>query len=208
MSHQVTPPQAILPRIFSSHSGSWLMLLSLQCIVASVIYFDFISGHKYFAFSDAANDTYFQYVPLAMHLANYLATEGFPGWSFQVGLGGNLGMLTDPFLLASVMFGADAVPGGRIWFYLLKIACGGAFFLGGLLSLEVRREAALATALAFSFCGYMLIDGQWDSLATEFVFFSLIFWALAHHRRQRGLVFLPVAIAAAAVSCSLFMPFF
>ncbi|OGA00237.1 MAG: hypothetical protein A3H35_06545 [Betaproteobacteria bacterium RIFCSPLOWO2_02_FULL_62_17] len=184
------------------------MLLCLQYIVACVIYFDFMSGRKYFAFADAGNDSYFQYIPLAMHLANYLATEGFPGWSFQVGLGANLGMLTDPFLLASTLFGAEAVPGGRIWFYLLKIACGGAFFLGGLLALELRREAALASALAFSFCGYMLIDGQWDSLATEYVSFSLIFWALARQHRQHGLVFLPLAIAAAAASSSVFMPFF
>jgi uncharacterized membrane protein YfhO len=206
--HPVTFVRASLSRIFSSRIGCWFILLGLQCIVAAVVYFDFISARKYFAFTDAGNDTYHQYIPLAMHLANYLATEGFPGWSFQVGLGANLGMLTDPFLLASALFGAEAVPGGRIWFYLLKIGCGGAFFLGGLLALNVRREAAVASALAYSFCGYMLIDGQWDSLATEYVFFALIFWALARHHRQRGLVFLPLAIAAAVASASLFMPYF
>ena len=208
MGHQhATIADANSSTLICSRSGCWLLLLGLQCIVASLIYFDFMAGRKYFAFADASNDSYFQFIPLAMHLADYLSSEGFPGWSFQVGLGANLGMLTDPFLLASALFGPDAVPGGRIWFYLLKIACGGAFFLCGLLELEMRREAALASALAFSFCGYMLIDGQWDLLATEFVFFALIFWALARQRRHRGLVFLPLAVAAAMTS-SFFMPYY
>ena len=204
---QATPAPAGLSKLISSRRSCWYLLLGLQCVVASAIYFDFMAGRKYFAFADASNDSYFQFIPLAMHFAKYLSTEGFPGWSFQVGLGANLGILTDPFLLASTLFGAEAVPGGRIWFYLLKIACGGAFFMGGLLALPVRREAALASALAYSFCGYMLIDGQWDLLATEFVFFALIFWALARQHRHRGLVFLPLAIAA-AVPSSFFMPYY
>ena len=199
--------QAGLSELIFSRSSCWCLLLGLQCIVATFVYFDFMTGSKYFAFADAGNDSYFQFIPLAMHLANYLATEGFPGWSFQLGLGANLGILTDPFLLASAQFGVAAVPGGRIWFYLLKIICGGAFFLGGLLALEIRREAALASALAYSFCGYMLIDGQWDLLATEFVFFALLFWALAYHLNHRSLVFLPLAIAA-AVTSSFFMPYY
>lgn len=202
----MSPDRSAPSRLFSNRLRCWLLLFGWQCAVAAVIGFAFISGRQYFAFSDAGADTYFQFIPVTMHLARYLASEGFPGWSFQVGLGANLGMLTDPFQLLSAAFGAQQVPGVRIWIYLLKIACGGAFFLYGLLALGMRREAAVAGALAYSFCGYMLVDGQWDPLATEAVFFALLFWALARHQQLRGVLFLPLAVAAAAAS-GLFMPF-
>ncbi|MDO8788265.1 MAG: YfhO family protein [Sulfuritalea sp.] len=176
------------------------MLLALQILVASVIYWKFLNGSQYFAFADIGSDTYTQFIPLAMHMADYLGNEGFPGWSFQVGLGASLGMLTDPFLLLSTVFGAEAVPGLRIWIFMLKIACGGAFFLQALLALELRREAALVGALAYSFCGYLLIDGQWDPHASEFVFHALLLWVVVRHRRNGGVLVLPLAVAAMAAS--------
>ncbi len=176
------------------------VLLGLQIAVAAAIYQDFITGRKVFAFADIGSDTYGQFVPLAMHLSRYLATEGLPGWSFQVGLGASLAMFTDPFLLLSTAFGPEAVPGMRIWIHLLKIACGGAFFLRGLLAMGIHRDAAIAPALLYSFCGYILVDGQWDPHASEFVFYSLILWAVAHQRVRGGSSFVPLAVAAAAVS--------
>ncbi len=43
-------------RFVSSPRRCWLILFGLQCIMATVIYFEFIAGRKYFAFSDVAGD--------------------------------------------------------------------------------------------------------------------------------------------------------
>lgn len=181
--------------------GDRALLLGLQLAVAAVLFYDFLLGRKYFAFFDIGSDTYFQFVPAAIHLA---ANSGIlSGWSFSVGLGTAVGLLPDPFSLLGIAGGSGHVLDLRIWVYLFKIVLGGLAFHGFLVTIGARREAALLAAFSYSFCGQIVSDGQWDPHATEFAVYPLILWALARQRYAGDLWPIPMAIAFATV-CGVF----
>lgn len=175
---------------------SWLGLLGLQVVATLLVFSDFLSGKFYFAYLDIASDSYGQIVPYAMYLARSIAREGGGGWSFQIGLGGSTTvMLGDLATLLSQSAGIGNILPARIVFYLLKILLGGAFFLLFIRYYLQRWESSVISALAYSFCGFMVINGQWDIEATAFVFYPLVLWAIVRHLRSGGIVVLPFVIA-------------
>ena len=136
-----------------------------------------------------------------MHMARKLASEGFTGWSFELGLGGPTNFLVgDVFSLMGMLGGPDAVLPLRIWVYMLKITLGGSAFLLLIRCYVTRWETAVITALAYSFCGFIVVNGQWDVEATGFVFFPLVAWAITRHLRNGGVVMLPLVTAATLLS--------
>lgn len=175
---------------------SWCILLTLQALVSLLVFSEFLSGHFYFAYLDIGSDSYFQVVPYAMHLARTIARQGFEGWSFQIGLGGPTpAMFGDMTSMLVQSVGSDQILPSRIWFYILKILLGGSFFLLFIRYYVTRWESAVICALSYSFCGYMVIDGQWDVQATAFVFYPLVLWALFKHIRNGNIILFPVVIA-------------
>ncbi len=174
------------------------MLAALQAAVALVLFHDYLFGNKYFAFVDIGSDTFTHSVPTLMHLA--VPANWASAWSFNIGLGALLPVSLSPFTLLGIAAGPEHVLDMRIWVYLAKIFTGGAAFYGFVLASGARREIALIVALAYSFCGYVTTDGQWDPFSTEFVAYALVLWAIASHARHRNVWFIPVAIAFAAYS--------
>ena len=190
-------------------TGTWansgaLVLLGVQLLVCTALLGKFFFGTRAFAYRDIGSDTSLQFTPYAIQLANYLRRDGWPGWSFEMGLGQNLAPLADPFTLLNAAFGAEHVLVLRAWVYGLKLVLAGGLFYRFLLAGGARRAVAVPVALAYSFCGYALIDGQWDPFATELVVHALVLWAIARQLRSGGRVLLPVATAAAF----LLAPFF
>jgi uncharacterized membrane protein YfhO len=179
-----------------------LTLLLLQAIVAALVLWPFLTGERYFAYLDIGSDTYTSYTALAVDLARLFGREGWTGWSFNMGLGAPVAIATfsDAFRLLTQVAGPDNVPALRIWVYLLKIALGGVFFLLLARELVERNEAALITALAYSFCGYMVVNGVWDSETNAFVFFPLVLWSIVRHLRNGDVVSFPLALGAATLS--------
>nr|WP_295784195.1 YfhO family protein [Rhodoferax sp.] len=175
---------------------SWLTLLGLHALVSALIFSYFLSGKFYFAYIDIGSDSYREVVPYAMYLTRAMALEGFTGWSFQLGLGGPTTALFGDLatLLQSLVF--ENILPARIYIYLLKVVLGGSFFLLFIRHYLQRWESAVISALAYSFCGFMVINGQWDIEATAFVFYPLGLWAITRHLRTGGLLALPLVIAA------------
>lgn len=187
-----------MPPMKSDLFKSWLNLFGLQVIAMLLVFSEFLSGKFYFAYFDIGSDSYKQVVPYAMHLARTLTREGFTGWSFQLGLGGpTTVMMGDLASLLSQLVGVESILPARIVFYLLKIALGGAFFLLFIRYYVKRWESAVISALAYSFCGFMVINGQWDIEATAFVFYPLVLWAIVRQLRGGGVALLPLVIATA-----------
>lgn len=181
-------------------SRAWMILVGLQGMLAVILFHDFLSGQFRFAYFDIGGDTYFQFVPYAIHMVRTLFSEPFGGWSFQIGLGGQTAWLPrDGFTLFYLAGGTDNVLSLRIWVYLLKIVLGGSAFFALARCFVTRRETAVIAALAYSFCGYVVANGQWDPEATTFVFFPLILWAIVQQLRTGNGVVLPVVIAVSLV---------
>lgn len=180
---------------------SWLILFGLQLFVSLAVFSRFISGQFYFAYIDIGSDSFGQVVPFSMHMARTLAREGFTGWSFESGLGSPTALwLGDVFGLLSLLGGPDHVLPLRIWVYILKLVLGGAAFFVFVRAYVTRWETVVISALAYSFCGYAVINGQWDSEATAFIFFPLVLWAIDRHLRSAKVIALPLVVALSLVS--------
>lgn len=178
--------------------AGWPLLAVLQASVALVLFHDYIFGPKFFAFIDIGSDTYAQFVPALVHLAS--PENWTSAWSFNLGLGAPMPAPMSPFTLLGIAAGPQHVLDMRLWVYLLKILAGGGAFYGFFLATGARRDVALVVALSYSFCGYVMTDGQWDPSSTEFVTYALILWAIARYASGGNSWFIPVAIALSAYS--------
>lgn len=176
---------------------AWVVLLALQVLVALLTLWPFISGHRYFAYLDIASDTYNNATAYSQDLARLFGREGWTGWTFDIGLGAPITFnFIDTFRLLTQLGGAAHVLDLRIWVYLLRIALGGAFFLLLARQFVQRKEAALIAALCYSFCGYMVVNGVWDSEASAFVFFPLVLWSIVRLLRADDRISFPLALGA------------
>ena len=182
---------------------AWMLLAALQAAIALALFHDFIFGDKYFAFRDIGSDTIGQFVPTLMYLArpeNWTST-----WSFSIGLGAASPLTLAPFTLLGIAGGPEHVLDLRIWVYLAKIFAGGAAFYAFAATLSKRRAVALIVALSYSFCGYVMTDGQWDPFSNEFVAYAVLLWALAQHSRKPHRWALALALAYAIYSGAFFV---
>lgn len=181
----------------SNRFSGWTLLIALQAATSLILFHDYIFGDRFFAFVDIGSDTFAQFVPLLIHMT---APENWASaWSFNVGMGAVL-LPPNPFTLLGIAAGPEHVLDMRIWVYLAKIFAGGGAFYGFALATGARREIALIVAIAYSFCGYVATDGQWDPSATEFVAYALILYAIARHATHRNTWLIPLAVAFAAYS--------
>jgi len=185
---------------------SWGILVALQLLIAILLFKDFFAGNVYFAYLDIAADTYAQFSAHAMMMARAFASEGWTGWSFQIGLGAPTAALAyDTLMLLTQLGGADHVLELRIWVYVLKLVLAGTCFLLLARCWPVRREAAIMGALAYAFCGYMVTSGVWGPDANPLIAFPLVLWAIVRRLRNGGLVALPLAVAASLYSGIVFL---
>src|SRR5947209_17527621 len=70
-----------------------LFPLVLLLPVACVVYWRFLNGDAVLLYKDIGSDSLNIYYPGFVHLADYIRTEGYPGWSFFVGMGQDLSHL-------------------------------------------------------------------------------------------------------------------
>jgi len=183
-----------------------LILLGLQLLAILPIFWHFLSGDAYFAYTDIGSDTFGFYTPIAQHIARTVAQEGFTGWSFGIGLGSATALwLGDVFMWLNALGGPDNVLPLRIWVYVLKLVLGGMAMLALLRLWFAQISVQVTGALAYTFCGYMVINGQWDSEAAVFIMLPLILWAIVRQVRDGGWLALPLVVALALVCGSFFV---
>lgn len=185
---------------------AWLVLIGLQVPVIVLLFWRFLSGQAYFAYTDIGSDTMGFYTPIAQHMARTLALEGFTGWSFGIGLGSATALwLGDAFMWLNTLGGPDGVLALRIWVYVLKLVLGGLAMLLLLRQWFGAWQVPLIGALAYSFCGYIVINGQWDSEAGVFAMLPLLLWAIVRCLRGKGWLALPLVVALALVCGAFFV---
>lgn len=180
---------------------AWLILWAMQVLVALAVFSSFLSGKVYFAYLDIGSDSYGQVGAALVYMARIIADGRWSDWAFEIGLGSPTALMgADLFMVLNTLGGVDNVLPWRIWVYLLKIALGGTAFFMLVRYVVTRWEAAVISALAYSFCGYVVINGQWDGEATAFVFFPLVLWAAFRAMVQGKFTAFPVAVAVALMS--------
>jgi uncharacterized membrane protein YfhO len=147
----------------------------------------YIIKGKAFSFIDIGSDTFFSFYPLQLAVGRQL--HGFHDltWSFDLGLGGYLGTLFDPFWFLTAIFPDSWQLALRLPLFIVKVILAGSFFYGYLRLVGFRSIYATIGALAFSFSSYGTIDVQWDLIiGVEFVQFAAYLYLLEQFLRRQA----------------------
>jgi len=157
----------------SAHTRGLATYVGLAWTVQALIAWYFHTQKRSFAFIDPGIDSFYAFYPLQTAVTRQLRELHTLSWSFDLGLGGYLGTLFDPFWMLAVPFGDRWQLALRLPLYLVKLTLAGGFFYGYLAMIGFRARYAVIGALCYAFSSYGTIDAQWDvPSGVEFVQFS------------------------------------
>jgi len=189
-----------LARAGTGHSPTWNRLWwvgSLAGIlgIGFLVYEPYLTFQKLFLFKDVATDSVDVFWPIFLHISEYFRSEGYPLWTFSIGVGqGLFGWIGDPFLFLIYLLPPLSVGFALGWLQLLKTVVAGIFFLNWLRLLGVGRFAATVGTVGLVFSAHMVIRGNWTHYATEVVMVAFALFAFECFLRKRFWQLLPLAI--------------
>jgi len=160
-----------------SWAAVWLPGLSLL-LVGAVIYWRFLFGDAVLLYKDVGNDSMNSYYPDFVNLSSYIRSQGFPSWSFCVGMGQDLAYATGYLIWQPVSWlPKELIAPALIFQHLGKILVAGLFFFRFLQLRGLPAPAPLLGSLLLTFSAYMCMGSCWYPLADEVVCFSGILLA-------------------------------
>jgi len=177
-----------------------LATFALLALLGVAVFWDFLLGPKLYLFEDVGGDALTLFYPRFVHVADYLRSEGLPGWSFSQGFGQDIRpfSLGDPFAWILYAAGAERVAHAMAAMELAKLVAAGCFFGAALRSVGFRSATAAAGAVLYAFSGLMVVGSGWIVFSTYGVQLALILWGFERFwMHGRPWVF-PLAIAACA----------
>jgi uncharacterized membrane protein YfhO len=176
---------------------SWRVFAGLVLLgVGLVIYWPFVFGDGVLLYRDIGSDSLTSYYVDFVHLSRYIRTDGFPGWSFHVGMGQDLAYATGFLFLEPVTWlPARFIAQALVYQHLLKMLVTGLLFFRFLQLQRAPAPVAVLGSLVVAFSAYLTIG----SCCTWFQEEAIVFTALlvgAEIAIQRGRwLLLVVAIA-------------
>jgi uncharacterized membrane protein YfhO len=190
MAHENNEPLPAAPRSWRVFAG--LILLG----VGLVIYWPFVFGDGVLLYHDIGSDSLTSYYVDFVHLSKYIRTDGFPGWSFHIGMGQDLAYATGFLFLEPVTWlPARFIAQALVYQHLLKMLITGLLFFRFLQLQRAPAPVAVLGSLVVAFSAYLTIG----SCCTWFQEEAIVFTALlvgAEMALQRGRwLLLVVAIA-------------
>ena len=192
-----------------SHRQGLVLLLMLITLLSSVVYWDFVTFTNIFLYKDIGSDTLNVFYPKYIHLADYLRSEGWPGWSFSQGMGQNIfpHSIGNPFELILFFIGSERLAYGLVYVEILKISLAGIFFYLYLRLLSIDVLTSVMGGLLYAFSGFMILGGTWYVFSVEAFYFALLLYAFERYLKEGVWVYFPIGIALvlAGISFSLYM---
>ncbi len=174
----------------------WITL-GLISVIILVIFFDFIMGNRYYLFKDIGSDSLNGYYPYILNSVRYLGEEGFPRWSFAMGMGQSIypGSFGDPFAFIINLMGTQKVAYGIILSDISKYIVTCWLFFLYLRLLNLSKTSAMIGSLLFSLSGFMVVAGSWYTFSLEVVYMAFLLFAFEKLYKQNNWFFFPIAIA-------------
>lgn len=169
--------------------GGLLLYLAYALGIAVLLSLYYVIKHRAFAFVDIGIDLYNFYYPIQVAQARQLRELHDLTWSFQLGLGGYLGMPINPLRLLFAPLPDSWQLGARLPIYFVRLVLGGSFFYGYLRRVHFDPKQAVIGALAFSYSSYAVVNGQWDSEGLVVLQFAAYLYFLESYLCTRKLWF-------------------
>ena len=155
-------------------------------VVGAVIFRGFVFGNAVLLYKDIGSDSLIDYYPWFVHFSDYLRNEGFPSWSFAVGMGQDIFYLAGYLLLDPVTWlPKSQIAPALVYQHLAKILVAGLLFFRFLRLRGLELPASLLGSLLLCFSAYMSMGSCWYILADEVVCFSALLLAAEEAIRGR-----------------------
>lgn len=190
------------------------LMLSMLVLLCFIVFHKFIFGSALYLFKDIGSDTLNIYYPSYINISAILREDGFPGWSFEQGLGQNVFpfSLSDPAVYLLYMLGSDNLPFGIIWVEVFKIICSGLLFFRYLEKLKLDTHAAYLGGLLYAFSGFMIVGGSWYIFSTLGLYAALFLLSFEMLHSENKWWLFPVSVSLIAAynfvslyTCSVFL---
>lgn len=171
-----------------------LLLVTLMSIS---LYWEFII--KDISYLMTIYDGLHQTWPYMSNISDYLRTDGFPMWSFSIGLGSVLGTdwFGNLFYGIPILLGRDIIPSIMIYMQIAKIILAALFFFLFLKKLNLHYYACVLVTVTYSFCGIMITRGAWTKYSTECFIFAFILYSIEIYFRDKKWYLIPISISFA-----------
>ena len=144
-------------------------------LVGALIYREFLFGGSVLLYTDIGTDSFILFYTDFVHLSNYIRSQGFPSWSFYVGMGQDLGYATAYLIWHPVSWlPSHSIAPALVFQHLAKVLIAGLIFFRFLQLRRLHSPAPLLGSLLLSFSAYMCTGSCWYGLADEVVCFAAI----------------------------------
>jgi Bacterial membrane protein YfhO len=142
--------------------------------------------------ADSVNDSY----PYFVHLSDYIRQNGFPSWSFCVGMGQSLYYLIGDLVWKPVVWlPREWIAHALVYQHLAKTLIAGLLFFGFLRTRGLNLRSCWLGAALLVFSSYMCMGSCWVINADEVVGFAFLLFA-TEAALSRGIwIYLPFATA-------------
>jgi uncharacterized membrane protein YfhO len=157
---------------------SWRGFLAATAVLLCVglaIFWPFVFGDGVLLYRDIGSDSLTSYYVDFVHLSKYIRTEGFPSWSFHIGMGQDLAYATGFLLLEPVTwlpfrFIAQAL----VFQHLFKVLVTGLVFFRFLQLQRAPAPLAFLGSLVVAFSAYMTLGSCCYLFQDEVVVFAVL----------------------------------
>lgn len=195
----------------------WLIRLVFVLVLAAsigIVFWDFLTGNRYYIFRDIGSDTYQQYYPYYLNCVSRIREGSFAVWNWDYGMGtsllNNISQTLDPFglfiIFGGVLWGADKVKYLLLTAQVLKIVIAALLGRSYLKIFGFSEQACCMGGYLYGFNGYLMLWGQHYLLGAGSVYVMLILICLEKLIRKRNIKW--QVLSAAAITLSLFYSYY
>jgi uncharacterized membrane protein YfhO len=185
----------------TSRKGFYILLALLVGLIVFVFQ-DFLFLNKVFLYKDIGSDSINGWYPDFYHISDYLHNlDGFPRWSFYLGMGQSTAglLLGDPFTCLIYFANPDNVAYLTGFIITLQCLTAGIFFYLFLRELNLLPYTAITGAMCFAFSGFFIVGSCWYQFSMEAYQIAFLFFSIEKllHRKWH---FFPFAIVLIGVT--------
>lgn len=180
----------------SQHRLHIVWTAALLLLVGAITFRDFLFGDLVLLYKDIGSDSITFYYPYLVLFSRYIRDEGFPLWSFAVGMGQTLFPDVGVLLFNPIAwFPKSAIAYLMVYQHLLLVLVAGLFFFKFFTLRGLNLCASLLATLLLSYSAYMTMGSCWTVCADEVVCIAFTLFALETALVRGRWVYLPLAVS-------------
>lgn len=174
------------------------------CLMALLIYVQFLLGDYYLIYTDYGSDSFGQSVPFFLNAVDRFSSLNFSAWNPSQFLGTEVVQLFNPEYIVS-WFGRDIFPYAMCWAQIAKVVIAGVFFYLFLGYFRVSYGARCISSLGIAFCGRMIALSCWTAYTAEVSLLAVLLWSIVRVLEDKNkFIAFPISFALMAMLLSVY----